>query len=298
MEYNTNVYPLLTSYNHTNQGVNPLIPADDGTDKSLAFIRGAGKYNPAPLFPQTTDNGQAMSNLNYQGNDNRNILIEGNLNLNPSGSVEIENSWETNINSELQFDDSLNSQTNYEHFDEYQRYALNMVRRSDPYILPYFFSKINVSFIQQSVIKYVKEARGITIKTTQDIDELLQIMIGIYGSLYTSNGILGEYGSAVGSVRPDPNTQFASILGNLNKTTIEKYVANVLSALNITEFYLNDISQLPMPFSRPTLVSNKGTKELGFVGFFENNHKFTNQISSFNGRDLLPGKIDSTTFGN
>ena len=53
-----------------------------------------------------------------------------------------------------------------------------------------------------------------------------------------------------------------------------------------------------VPLDNPVYLTNKGSKELGFVGFFEDNNEFTRNIDSFNMRDIIPGKIDSVNFGN
>ena len=60
VDYNVNVNPLLAQYNNTNSGSVPLIPSD-----KLAEIRGSGLFNPAPLYPQSTNRGNAFSNIDY-----------------------------------------------------------------------------------------------------------------------------------------------------------------------------------------------------------------------------------------
>jgi len=157
--------------------------------------------------------------------------------------------------------------------NEYIEFALKSTNKNDPFLLPYYFSKINVNFIQKSVIEYVKKARNITIKTEQDIDSLLNLMVKNYLYIHSSGGINGD------------TCSFKKILGNLNKITVEEYVKTVLSSLNMTEYFLKDISTLPLPFSHPISSDVKGKNELGFVGFFEDNHAFTNNISSFNTRN-------------
>ena len=43
-------------------------------------------------------------------------------------------------------------------------------------------------------------------------------------------------------------------------------------------YYIKDISNLPTPLTRPTNTNIKGVNQLGFVGFFEDNHKFTKKL--------------------
>lgn len=290
-DYNVNAGPLLANYNHTNQeGVYPLITSD-----SLANIRGDGLYNPAPLYLQTTDRGHAFSKLpGYSEYFNQGYgPVTGDIYVNPSGAVDVQGTWEKNTNSDIK------SQTgdNYEYYDEYQRWALNATRKADPYLLPFLFSKINVKFIQDSVVDYVKKYRNITINTRQDTDNLLNLMLTNYTLFYESPGIFQNNDCATMPYQND-SSHFSSILGNLNKNIIEKYVQSVLSGLNMHEYYMKDISTLPMPLTNPVSVSNKGSKVLGYVGPFEDNHAFTKSIDSFNTRDLIPGKINSTIFGN
>lgn len=296
-EYNVNPSPLLANYNHTNNGSYPLIPIDE-----LMSIRGSGNYNPAPIYPQTTDYGNAYSqvnkspqfintlnNSNYFGNSNLENS-SNNLYVNPLGSIESIGSWNKNTNTTLKPPDG----SNYEYYDEYQRWALNASRKSDPYLLPFLFSKINVKFIQDSTVEYVKKSRNITIETKQDTTNLLNIMLNNYILYYQSNGIFSDGLSP----QSGPNTTLQSILGKLNKRIIEQYVKSVLSGLNMHDYYMRDISTLPTPLTRPVATDVKGSNVLGNVGPFENNHAFTKNVDSFNMRNSDPGVINSLMFGN
>lgn len=295
IDYNVNVVPLLANYNLTNDGVSPLITSDNKNYDSLVDIRGYGLYNPAPLYLQTTDRGHAFSKLNTYPEyfDKNYIPVSGDIYVNPSGSVDVKNTWEKNIN----YDIKPPSGDNYEYYDEYQKWALNATRKEDPYILPFLFSKINVKFIQDSVVDYIKKIRNITINTRQDTDNLLNLMLNNYILLSNSPGIFSNNDCANKSYE-NTSTDFSNILANINKNIIEKYVENVLSGLNMHEYYMKDISTLPVPLSNPVLVSNKGSNVLGYVGPFEDNQKFTRNINSFNMRDVVPDKIDYTKFGN
>jgi hypothetical protein len=294
VDYNVNVKPLLGYYNKTNNNnVSPLIPADNGTFNSLVYKRGYGLFDPAPIYPQTHDYGHALSEVKPP-NKEITTPVTGDIYVTPFGGAQTENSWDKNINYDLKPYDG----DNYEHYDEYQKWAYKATKLSDPYLLPYYFSHINIKYIQNEVIKHVKKTRNITIQTKQDTDNLLNIMLSNFMSIrQNQSGVFGK-NSCTNSSSQDSACLFSNVLANLNKITIEQYIKAVLSALNISEYYIKDISTLPVPLSNPKLVSNKGKNELGFVGFFEDNHKFTNNLSSFNSRDLIPGKIQSTKFGN
>ena len=297
-------YPILQQYNHTNDFVTPLIQKDE-----LGEIRGSGTFNPAPFYTQTTDRGHAFSNLygnneyNVPPRDKRStnylndmyVPNKGELFLNPSGAVELKNSWDKNKNNDIF---SYNGD-DYTYYDEYQRWALTTSRKTDPILQPYLFSKLNVKFIQDSVKDYVKKYRNIEINTEQDINGLLNLMMSNYLLAWTGGGIYTNNMFAITPNSPTPNSsEMISILGQLNKHIIEQYLKSVLSGLNMYDTYINDISTLPVPLTRPVPTDMKGSRVLAFKGFFEDNHAFTNNVDSFNLRNTLPGKINSTNFGN
>ncbi len=93
-------------------------------------------YNPAPLYPQTRDNGNAYSNIKIDKTLTQIYEpISGDLYVNPSGAVNVEGTWEKNTNYDL----NPPTGDNYTFYDEYQRWALNVTRKNDPYILPFLF---------------------------------------------------------------------------------------------------------------------------------------------------------------
>ena len=284
--YQTDVYPLLESYNKTDQNAYPLTTIDN-----LNYIRGAGLWNPAPIYPQTTDRGHAWDNIKDTELNTNLEPIAGNVYINPAGAAAIEGTWEKNIISDMKVSDG----SDYKNFDEFQRFALNCTRKIEPEIMPYFFSSINVHFIQNKVVEYIKKEKNITIKTKQDTDDLLAVMLNTYTAFLNSEGILN---ATFNDTDENQAGSFSRILGLLNKKVIQIYVQSTLSTLNMTEYYFNDISQLPIPLTNPVYSNNKGSKVLGFVGYFEDNHKVTKNIDSFNMRDVIPEKINTVNFGN
>ena len=124
-------------------------------------------------------------------------------------------------------------------------------------------------------------------------------MMGQYLGAWSGGGIYTNNQCSATPSFPTPSScNMENVLAQLNKNIIEKYVQSVLSGLNMYETFINDISTLPIPTTRPVPTDVKGSKVLGFKGFFEDNHKFTNEIDSFNLRNTLPGKINSLNFGN
>lgn len=263
-QFQSNVGPLNAYYNMSGD---PYINGD-----KLAEIRSSGNFNPRPLYPLTTDRGNAFSKIKPITQSIKDNNYDYNY-VTPSGAEENNNSW----------------YNNGEYYSEYQRYAYNFLRKSDPYFFPYFFSEINVKHIQNKVIEKVKETIGVTIETKQDIEGLLQMMISAYSGNTSGGAQIKTEKIKEGPLEPwnDPVTTMQGILGKLNKSVIERYVRSVLSASSFYNYYITDISNLPVPLSRPTNSSIKGHNELGFLGFFENNHEFTKQIDSYNTRNVL-----------
>lgn len=330
-DYNVNVHPILAEYNHTNStnisGVAPLIPADletnsweksnvpinkYGLPETLTNLRGYGLYNPAPLYPQTTDRGHAWSKVDPKPQifDKSYVPVAGNVDITPFGAAEVQGTWDINTNYNLKYINGNNGNdknkepfdtmqdNDYTYYDEYQRWAFNVTRLSDPYLLPYLFSKINVKFIQDKVVEYVKKYRDITIETKQDTDNLLNVMLSNYMLFKKSNGILGKNDCAT-KPSEDDAFRFESVLGHLNKSIIEQYLQSVFSTLNMQEYYIKDISTLPMPLTRPTNASNKGSKVLAHIGPFQrDNIEFTSAVDSFNLRSANPGVLKNTKYGN
>ena len=229
--YQSDVAPLLTQYNNSFKDKYVLEPID-----KVSEIRGAGLYNPGPQYVQSIDRGNAWDNIKQPITPNY-ALLSGNLNMNTVGAVEVDNTWEKNTNYDIVSEDG----SNYKNYDEFQVFALNIIRKTDTFILPYFFSAINVKYIQDEVIKYVNNERNIIIQTKQDVNNLLQLMLVAYKG-YESNHLTN---TNFNRKTEKDECSFSNILGLLNKWVIEKYVENVLSTLNMTEYYFNDISKPP-----------------------------------------------------
>ena len=281
----TNSLPLYSTYNMTNEnGISPIMQIDE-----ISQLRGSGKWNPSPYNSLNTNYiskntyNRDLDKINLHKNT-YNEQIEP-LYVNAISSPEIKNSWENgsvngNINGNGNKKGNGNTNKNSDKPygpDEYQIFALKSIRRSEPLILPYFFSKINVNYIKKSVKEYVQKHRNVNINTEQDTENLLNLMITKYYDAFDSFGT--------------KDCKFEQILGNLNKSVIEDYVKSVFSGIDMHNYYIKDISNLPVPLTRPTNSNIKGVNQLGFVGFFENNHEFTKNIQAFNTRNVVPGPL-------
>lgn len=276
--------PLYAEYNMTNKdGIRSITLIDEISD-----LRGKGKFNPSPYNALNTN---FISEKTYNRDLNKLVMSSNQYNeqldemyINQLRSPEIKNSWQT-VSGSVSGSGKVtqnNSKSNNELYepDEYQIFALKSIRRSEPLILPYFFSKINVNFIKKSVVEYVEKHRSVKINTEQDNESLLNLMITKYYDAFDSFGV-------------NEKCKFQEILGNLNKSVIEDYVKNVFSGIDMHNYYIKDISNLPVPLTRPTNTNIKGVNQLGFVGFFEDNHKFTKNIDAFNTRNVIPGPLNN-----
>ena len=81
----------------------------------------------------------------------------------------------------------------------------------------------------------------------QDIDELKMIMRAMYLQ-YAKNNTFNVEGQ----------------INELNKMVIDWAVPRIMSEIEQYNYYLNDISHLPVPLEKPLNMSSAGTKSLPF----------------------------------
>jgi hypothetical protein len=116
----------------------------------------------------------------------------------------------------------------------------------------YFFSQVNIKFIQNQIRKEVYEKshpKGYVIDD-QSVDELKIIMRAIYYQ-YAKNlpyDIKGQ-------------------VDDLNQKVCSWSVPHILSAVDHYHHYLKDIDTLPTPMAHPVLLSRAGTKTATFTNF-------------------------------
>lgn len=115
-----------------------------------------------------------------------------------------------------------------------------------------FFSKENVAVIQNGIRKAVYDKSGPKkyVIEDQSVDELTIIMRTMYLQ-YAQNlpyDIPGQ-------------------ITNLNEKVMNWSVPHILSAVDHYQYYLNDISHMPVPLARSVSLSSAGTKSLPFNPF-------------------------------
>lgn len=123
-----------------------------------------------------------------------------------------------------------------------------------------FFSKKNVDALQLGICNMVfNKSDGKYNIGPQSETDLKVIMRSIYlTSLRGASTISGEYedNSIVDKVR------------NLNKEVLDWSVPQIISNIKQFERYKSDVSKLPNPMDRPSLMSSAGSRVLEFQSFF------------------------------
>jgi hypothetical protein len=112
-----------------------------------------------------------------------------------------------------------------------------------------FFTPRNAAILQESIRREVYEKSGPKRYRIddQDIDELKMIMRGIYYQ-YAKNNIFDVQGQ----------------VKELNQLVIDWSVPRILSEVDQYNYYLKDISHLPIPLQQPISMSGAGTRSLPF----------------------------------
>ena len=115
-----------------------------------------------------------------------------------------------------------------------------------------FFTPKNVRTIQAAIRRevYVRSGPKKYTIDDQDVDEIKLIMRGIYYQ-YAKNNLFDIQGQ----------------VDELNKIIIEWAVPRILSEVDQYQYYLKDISHLPIPIQQPQNMSSAGTRSLPFQPF-------------------------------
>jgi hypothetical protein len=110
-----------------------------------------------------------------------------------------------------------------------------------------FFTQKNATYLQQKVKSEVYRRSGPKkyVIDDQDVDELKMIMRAIYLQ-YAKNNPFNIEGQ----------------VAELNDIIIEWCAPRILSEVDHYNYYLNDISKLPVPLTQPMNMSSAGTRSL------------------------------------
>ena len=112
-----------------------------------------------------------------------------------------------------------------------------------------YFSRTNAQRIQKEITREVYRRSGPKKYQIddQDVDELKMIMRGMYLQ-YAKNNPFNIEGQ----------------IHDLNKLVVDWAVPRIISEIDQYQYYLNDISHLPVPLEKPLNMSSAGTKSLPF----------------------------------
>jgi len=112
-----------------------------------------------------------------------------------------------------------------------------------------FFTRKNVDVIQREIQKEVYRISGSKKWSIdkQDVDEIKMIMRAMYLQ-YGKNNIFNIDGQ----------------INELNELVIKWSAPRIMSEIEQYNYYLNDISHLPIPIEKPISMSSAGTKSLPF----------------------------------
>jgi len=112
-----------------------------------------------------------------------------------------------------------------------------------------FFTRTNAERLQREIKKEVYRISGPKkyIIDDQDVDELKMIMRAMYLQ-YAKNNTFDIQGQ----------------MNELNKLVVDWAVPRIMSEIEAYNYYLNDISHLPVPLEKPLNMSSAGTKSLPF----------------------------------
>jgi hypothetical protein len=115
-----------------------------------------------------------------------------------------------------------------------------------------FFTPSNVRTIQASIRRevYARSGSKKYAIDDQDVDEIKLIMRGIYYQ-YAKNNLFDIQGQ----------------IEELNKIIVDWAVPRILSEIDQYQYYLKDISHLPIPMQQPQSMSSAGTRSLPFQPF-------------------------------
>lgn len=112
-----------------------------------------------------------------------------------------------------------------------------------------FFTRTNLNQIQEEIRKEVYRMSGPKkyVIDNQDVDELKMIMRAMYLQ-YSKNSPFNIEGQ----------------INELNQLVVKWSAPRIMSEIEQYNYYLNDISHMPVPLAQPMNMSSAGTKSLPF----------------------------------
>lgn len=110
-----------------------------------------------------------------------------------------------------------------------------------------FFSPVNVNYLQDRIKNEIFKLTGKTIICDGSLEVLMN---DVYTLEKTSSDC--------------QKSNLKNFLIKLNTIVINKYITQFISNLNLQNYYIKDISTLPMPFPIPEPTNNKGVNTVNY----------------------------------
>ena len=116
-----------------------------------------------------------------------------------------------------------------------------------------FFTRSNATYLQSAIKQAVRALSGVKQYQIddQDVDELKMVMRAMYLQ-YAKNQPFNLQGQ----------------VQELNQMVVDWSAPRIVSEITQYEFYLNDISHLPVPMEKPLNMSSAGTRSLAMQRTF------------------------------
>lgn len=241
-----------------------LVPA-----KTLAMERGYGNFSPLPNNWPAGGHSPDMSSY-VRELPNEPVSTMGDVNLSPMMPVG------ERRNDRFLYDPKGLIQ------DPYVKFGLEANHSTPTAVILLFFSRENVKYLQKRVVDEVKRITGNAI-APQSENKLLTIMNNKYQ--YSLYGYLPSATVHIALPRGEKSCSLRQRLTKLNQATLQEAVKQVVSGVQMYKQYYKDASSLPIPLSRPTLVTNKGSRVLEYnTGFTSGNSR---GVDSYNMRNTI-----------
>ena len=268
----------------------------------LAYQRGSGNFNSPPLYEQTTNRGNSWNNAANEYVNSKNKPKIAHLSAAPFDTyiaqLDAMNKQPHSVGNTGFHPQKQGSWStpNIDGVDNrYNEFAQKATQLTPNTLMSFFFSPENVDYLQTRIIEEVKRIQKVEISRQSD-DELLIIMNNHYqralsGWLPHSDGsgqITND--SEVGVYLRGENKacSLTERLSRLNESVLQECTSQIISSVNMYHHYYMTASSLPLPLSRPTYTSMKGSRVLSEqVGLDDNGHAATLAIDSFNQRNNI-----------
>lgn len=171
--------------------------------------------------------------------------------------------------------------------DPYLQFGLQSVKEVPTALNTLFFSAPNVKYIQKRILEDIQQLTGVKIKP-QSENSIMIVMVNKYQ--YGQSGWLPSQSVVhLALPRGEKSCSLTDRLNRLNQSTLQELIQQILSGMSMYAQYYKDASSIPVPLSRPSITTMKGSRVIpgSNVGMYDNASETARNISSFNMRDNI-----------